>query len=221
MIPVRVLLVAQSPVLRYGIRGTLESVLSLETVVEASGALEAAALLRSARPALIVIHDALPGVTANATAKMLQDLLPGATIAILSDQADEGHRSEAEQHGAAALISMAIAPADFAAAIRNVVAGLSFVATDRVMATARVAGLAALEIASLDGLVRRLSTREITERLQAEEHDVAHSVASLIEKLGGDRTTAVVTAVRLGIANLSDQLPSPPLASEVGLASLA
>jgi DNA-binding NarL/FixJ family response regulator len=221
MTPVRVLLVAQSPVLRYGIRGTLESVLTLESVVEATGTLEAAGLLESAQPSLIVIHDALPGITANVTAKMLQDLQPGTAIAILSDHVEEGHLAAAEQHGANALISMAIAPADFAAAIRDVVYDRT-PADDRVIVTARAAGLVAFEIAALDGIVRGLSPRDIAGHLRTDELDVTGWIAAAVEKLGAaDRTAAVIAAIKLGIANLSDQLPSPPLAHDLGIATAA
>lgn len=221
MTPVRVLLVAQSPVLRYGIRGTLESVLTLESVVEASGTLEAASLLEGAQPSLIVIHDALPGVTANVTAKMLRELQPGTTIVILSDHVEAGRLTAAEQHGANALISMAIAPTDFADAIRDVVHGQS-PAVDRVIVTARAAGLNALEIATLDGIVRGMGPRDIADRLQTDEHDVTRSIAAVVQKLGAsDRTAAVVAAIRLGIANLSDQLPSPPLSHDLGTSTAA
>jgi DNA-binding NarL/FixJ family response regulator len=222
MSAVRVLLIAQSPVLRYGIRGTLESVVTLDDVVEASGALEAAALLNEASPALIVIHDALPGVTANVTAKMLQELRPGSTIAILSDHVGEGHLAAAERHGATALISLADAPIDFAATIEHLLLRPRRRGTDRLISSARVAGLTAPEIAALDGLVRGLPARSTAALLRISDAALNQHVASVIAKLSvGDQAAAVVAAVRLGLVNLTDQLPAPHLSHDLGDASTA
>lgn len=222
MSTVRLLLVAQSPVLRFGIRGTLEQVLPLDEVIEATGALEAAPIHERVRPDLTVIHDALPGVNANVTAKMLQELRPGSTILILSDHAGDGHAAAAEQHGATALISLAEAPAAFAAAVRNLLQRNAVRGTDRLISTARVAGLTAAEIATLDGLVRGIAVNRIAASLRIGDAGVERSIAALIEKLGaGDLPSAVVAAVRLGLANLTDQLPTPHNPLETGIASAA
>src|SRR4051794_35524 len=107
MTNIRVLLVAQSPVLRFGIRGILESVLPLETVLEAGGALEASAIAPAADPSIIVIHDALPGITGDVTAKMLRELQPKAKIVLMSDNVGREHVIASIQNGADALLSMA------------------------------------------------------------------------------------------------------------------
>jgi DNA-binding NarL/FixJ family response regulator len=107
----RVLLVAQSPVLRFGIRTVLESVVTLDAFMEASGALEAAAAARTAQRDLVVIHDALPGVTGIVATTMLRHICPHARIVLMSDDVDDRHRTAAMQAGADSLLSMAIDPA--------------------------------------------------------------------------------------------------------------
>ena len=59
---VRVLLVAQSPVLRIGLQGVLEAE-DYRIVAEAQNGLEATALASSHQPSLAVIQDALRGVS--------------------------------------------------------------------------------------------------------------------------------------------------------------
>jgi DNA-binding NarL/FixJ family response regulator len=241
-----VLLVAQSPVLRYGIRGILETVLALGTVTEAGGAIEAAASIASASPSVIVIHDALPGVTGDVTARMLRELQPGATIVILSDDVGDAHVIAAARLGADALLPTAIDPAGFASAVSELTRGRRHADAvaqyrepfDRLIAEtgltsptnpgsaasmlAHALELAAGEIAVLDGMVRGHSVREIADRLLIQEQVVRTHTASLLQTLGADDlAAAIVAAVRLRLVNLSDQLPSPPLARDLGIDSVA
>ena len=59
----RLLLIAQSPVLRMGIKAILENVVELEHVLECGNALDAVPLLEAGAPDLVLIQDTLPGVT--------------------------------------------------------------------------------------------------------------------------------------------------------------
>jgi DNA-binding NarL/FixJ family response regulator len=240
------LLVAQSPVLRFGIRGVIDTVLALGAVTEAAGAIEAARSIAGALPSVIVIHDALPGVTADVAAWMLRDLHPGATIVILSDDVGDAHHIAAARLGADALLPTAIEPASFATAVSELIAGRRSAdrgarrrqTTDRLIAepgstiptkpryrTSRLADaldLAAVEIAVLDGIVRGHSVRVIAGLLHIHEEVVRLRIASLLQTLRAtDPAAAVVAAARLRLVNLSDQLPSPPLAPEFGIDSVA
>ena len=111
MLPVRVLLLAQSHVLRFGIRGILDNAFTIERGAESDNALDAAAIAQPFAPNLVVIQYALPGVNGMLAARMLRDLVPSASIAILSDFTDDADIVQAVRHGAAALLSAAIEPA--------------------------------------------------------------------------------------------------------------
>src|SRR5690242_10827587 len=110
MAPVRVLLLAQSPVLRFGIQGILDHAFAIERVAESDNALDAASIAQEFAPHLVVIQYALPGVNGMLAARMLRDLVPDARIAILSDFTDDADKVQAIRHGADALLSAAIEP---------------------------------------------------------------------------------------------------------------
>jgi DNA-binding NarL/FixJ family response regulator len=75
----------------------------------------------------------------------------------------------------------------------------------------RSSSLSGREIAILDGVVRGLSNREIAAGLYVVEQTVKNHMTSLLRKLAaGDRTEAVVSAVRTGMIDLGAQLPVPP-----------
>jgi DNA-binding NarL/FixJ family response regulator len=227
---VRVLLLAQSPVLRFGIRGILDGVLDIGEVAEADNALDAAASAQAFDPDLIVIQYALPGVNGMLAARMLRDLVPRAKIAVLSDYLSDADIVLALRHGADALLSAAIEPASFTQTIGDLLAGRA-VLTDyvleqpalaaRVFDAVRSAGIGedasyrswALltpgEIAILDGSVRGLSSREIGELTGIGEHAMKSLTTSLFAKLDAtDRTTAIVAAVRTGLVQLNHHLPA-------------
>lgn len=231
MAPVRVLLLAQSPVLRFGIRGILDNAFAIERVTESDNALDAAAIAQPFTPDLIVIQYALPGVNGMLAARMLRDLVPRARIAILSDFTGDADLVQAVRHGADALLPAAIEPAVFVRTVSDLLAGRSILA-DRVLEqpalAARVfdairaaerprqptsaswAALSPGEIAILDGSVRGLSVREVGSVTGIDDQVLKSLVTSLYAKLDAiDRTTAIVAAIRGGLVQLSHHLPTP------------
>jgi DNA-binding NarL/FixJ family response regulator len=220
MATAHVLLVAQSPVLCYGIRTVLESALTVEQVTEATGALEAAAPARLLEPNLVVIHDALPGVTGDITAMMLRRLQPDATIVIMSDDPGESHRAKAIRYGADAVFSMAIDPDIFAAEISGLPGRgpVDRVHSDELLPP----DIPALQVAVLDGIVRGLDSTDIAGRLQIDEAVLAAETSTLFQRLhAADRPSAVIAAIRMGLVDLHDQLPITPYAPEFGIESAA
>jgi DNA-binding NarL/FixJ family response regulator len=231
---VRVLLLAQSPVLRFGIQAMLVNAMPIERVVECNNALDAAAPAPDFDPHLIIIQFALPGVNGMLAARMLRDLHPNAKIAILSDYTSDADIVLAVQYGADALLPAAIEPGPFLAAINDLMSGRALL-TDIVLeqpalaarmfdaireagaagdqATASPAllptSLSPREIVVLDGSVRGLTLKEIGEAAAISEHAMKALVASLLVKLdAADRTTAIVAAVRAGLVVLSHHLPA-------------
>ena len=170
----RLLLVAQSPVLRFGIRSVLESVVTIDAYAEASGALEAAAAARAAQPDLVVIHDALPGLTGTVAAGMLRQLLPHARIVLMSDDVEERHRAAAIRAGADSLLSMAIGPDEFASAMDGLIARSAPTQDDLLVTDAPATVMPTpAQLAMLDGIARGLPVEEIARRFGAREREVA------------------------------------------------
>lgn len=245
----RLLLVAQSPVLRYGIRTILDELVPIDNVTEAGDALEAGTVAAAVDPHLIVIQYALPGVNGALAARLLRERCPDARIAILSDYTAERDVLRALQNGADALLPAAIEPASFVATVRDLLAGRSTLRDHvleqpalaaRVIAAVREAGsatdalepaprpgptsLTATEIALLDGIVRDLPQGEVAQQLGASEAALRAASASLLAKLDAvDRTTVVISAVRHGLVHLDDHLPQQPVpgAADASVASAA
>src|SRR4051794_18087223 len=102
----RLLLIAQSPVLRMGIRAILENVVEFEHVLECGNALEAVPLLEAGAPDVVLIQDTLPGVTGRLVADIARQKRPGAAIVLLVDT-QHGGREEHLLDPAAANLALA------------------------------------------------------------------------------------------------------------------
>jgi DNA-binding NarL/FixJ family response regulator len=213
----RVLLIAQSPVLRIGIRGILESTFHAGEIVEADGAVESIAPIAAAKPDLVIIQDALPGITGTVAAHMVRELRPGAAIIVLSDHVSDVAVAVARSHGADALLPSTVRTDSFIATIQALRMGpsgetRSSVSPDGVTAAPGLDGLAQLrsgDLAILDGLARGFSPRDLASHLLVSEQTVRARTAALVRKLNAaDRTSAVVAAVKSGMVDLSVQLPS-------------
>jgi DNA-binding NarL/FixJ family response regulator len=235
----RVLLVAQSPVLRIGLQGVLETE-GYRIVAEAPNALEATALAGSHQPSLAVIQDALRGVSGVVAARAVREVSPRTRVVVLTDEVNDERIVAAVVHGVDALLPSAVDGPRLLAALARVTAGErlldEFVLSHpkvaaKVFAEARSAAsasaalrssmLSGREIAILDGVVRGLSNREIAGGLFVVEQTVKNHMTSLLRKLSaGDRTEAVVSAVRTGMIDLGAQLP-PPLDAGAAFSSAA
>jgi DNA-binding NarL/FixJ family response regulator len=226
----RVLLVAQSPVLRIGIQGVLEAGNDHRIVAQAENGLQATALAASHEPTLAVIQDALRGVSGVVVARAIRDVSPRTRLVVLTDEVDDERIVAAVVHGVDALIPSAIDGPGLLTELAHVCSGqrpLDEIVLSRPDIAARVFGeartaatgnpavrssaLSGREIAILDGVVRGMSNREIAAGLFVVEQTVKNHMTSLLRKLSaGDRTEAVVSAVRTGMIDLGAQLPPPP-----------
>ncbi|HKG25089.1 MAG TPA: response regulator, partial [Thermomicrobiales bacterium] len=106
--PERVLLVAQSPVLRIGIQGVIEAGEDFRIVAEAENGLQATAMAASHLPTLAIIQDALRGVSGVVVARAVRDVSPRTRIVVLTDEVDDERVVAAVVHGVDALLPAAI-----------------------------------------------------------------------------------------------------------------
>lgn len=228
--PERVLLVAQSPVLRIGIQGVIEAGDDFRIVAEAENGLQATALAASHEPNLAVVQDALRGVSGVVVARAVHDVSPRTRVVVLTDEVDDERTVAAVVHGVDALLPAAIDGAGLVVMLRRIRGGerpLEDLVLSRPAIAARVfdearlaatgnpavgsSALSGREIAILDGIVRGMTNREIAAELYVVEQTIKNHMTSLLRKLSaGDRTEAVVSAVRTGMIDLGAQLPAPP-----------
>jgi DNA-binding NarL/FixJ family response regulator len=237
----RVLLVAQSPVLRIGIQGVIEAGDEYRIQAEAENGLQATALAASHQPTLAIIQDALRGVSGVVAARAVREVSPRTRIVVLTDEVEDERIVAAVVHGVDALLPSAIDGPGLIAELKRVCAGgrplqelvlsrpeiaVRVFDEARTVATGdpavRSSALSGREIAILDGVVRGMSNREIAAGLYVVEQTVKNHMTSLLRKLSaGDRTEAVVSAVRTGMIDLGAQLPAPPPIEQPSMFSAA
>lgn len=232
----RVIVVAQSPVLRIGIQEVIERTGAFTVVGSAENGLEAVNIVMIHQPEVVIIQDALRGVAGVIVARAVRESAPCAAIVVLTEQRSDLRLVAAVTHGVDALLPADVDGAELVATIQRVLAGdkpLVELVLSRPELAARVfdevrapgllpAGarakrqplLTGREIAILDGVVRGLSNREIAEQLFVVEQTVKNQMTVVLRKLSAtDRTEAVVSAVKTGMIDLVAQLPAPADAS--------
>src|SRR5688572_17996367 len=123
IMPERVLLVAQSPVLRIGIQGVIEAGEDFRVIAEADNGLQATAMAASHQPTLAIIQDALRGVSGVVAARAVRDVSPRSRVVVLTDEVDDERIVAAVVHGVDSLLPAAIDSAGLVTALRRVRAG--------------------------------------------------------------------------------------------------
>jgi DNA-binding NarL/FixJ family response regulator len=232
----RVIVVAQSPVLRIGIQEVVERTGAFTVIGSAENGLEAINVVMIHQPDVVIIQDALRGVAGVIVARAVRESAPCAGIVVLTEQCSDLRLVAAVTHGVDALLPADVDGAELVTTIQRVLAGdkpLAELVLSRPELAARIfdevrapgllsAGsrakrqplLTGREIAILDGVVRGLSNREIAEQLFVVEQTVKNQMTVVLRKLSAtDRTEAVVSAVKTGMVDLIAQLPAPVDAS--------
>ncbi len=199
MTPNRLLLVAQSPVLRYGIQILVESTWALGAVAEAENTLEVYRLAARFAPDLAIVQDALPGVTGIISARLIRQLSPETRVIVLADKPDVASRAAGELHGVDALLPTAIEPDDLTEAVRGL---------ERTRPGASKGDIPAIQIALLDGLSRGMSLGAIAAATGAAVESLNDGFASLLTRFeASDVTSLIVNAIRRGWIDPQAQLP--------------
>jgi len=197
--PNRLLLIAQSPVLRYGIRMLVESTFPPGDVAEAENGLDVYGMARRFAPDLAIIQDALPGVTGMIAARMIQQLSAATRVIVLADDTELAERSAGGRQGVDALLPMGIEPVDFADVIRMF---------ERTAAATGAEPIPALEIALLDGIARGMSPDAVALAAATPAERIETALAALMIRFKAvDCAGIVAGAVRRGWIDPQAQLP--------------
>jgi DNA-binding NarL/FixJ family response regulator len=217
---IRVLIADDQDLVRIGLRALVEDASDLELVGEAADGLQALAVVREARPDIVLMDVRMPGIDGiEATRRIVADpsLADTRVIVLTTFELDE-YVFDALRHGASGFLTKDTKPADLLQAIRLVAAGealLSPSVTRRVVrefATrpARVLKphpqLATLtererEIVGLVG--EGLSNDEIAARLVVSPATARTHVSRAMIKLSArDRAQLVVFAYQSGLTDL-------------------
>ena len=215
--PIRVLLVDDQELVRYGFRLVLDAEPALTVVGEAGDGELAVQLAVSLRPDVVLMDVRMPGIGGIEATRRITSLLPDTRVLVLTTFDLDEYAFGGLQAGASGFLLKDTRPADLVAAIGAVHQG-DAVVSPRItaklieVAAPHLAAVVAPEPATLlstltarESEVFRLiglgaTNAEIAEELHLSESTVKAHVGRVLFKHGlRDRVEAVILAYRLGI----------------------
>jgi len=206
---IRVFLLDDHEVVRFGLREMLEREGDIEVVGESGSAVEAAHRIPALRPHVAVLDGRLPDGSGIDVCREIRSVDPTINALILTSYDDDEALFAAIMAGAAGYVLKQIHGTDLVDAVRRVAAGQSLLdpaVTARVLERIRSGPQQPDEFKDLTEQERKillhvaegLTNREIAERMFLAEKTVKNYVSSLLSKLGLERRTqAAVLASRL------------------------
>jgi DNA-binding NarL/FixJ family response regulator len=198
---IRVLLVDDHPVVRFGLRTILETQEDLTVVGECGSGSDAVRLAAELSPDVVLMDLKMPGVDgATATAQVVAST--SCRVVVLTTFATDGDILRAIEAGATAYLLKDAPSEELIEAVRAASRGetvlASPVATKLVSAVQRP-GLSAREAEVLSLVARGLSNIAISQELRVSEATVKSHLLHVFSKLDvSDRTAAVTVALSRG-----------------------
>jgi DNA-binding NarL/FixJ family response regulator len=208
----RVLIADDHPLVRQGIRRTLESCSDISVVGEAGSGKELLALIERRCPQLVLLDLRMPELDGLECIARIAHSWPEIRTVVVSASEDRASIEAALAAGASAYIVKSANPADIAETVRHTWAGR---AIRRVLAPAAVGagassrargGLTPRETAILQAVAGGLTTRAISQQLWLSEHTVKFHLTNIYRKLGVTNRSG---AVRYAVENELAPLPRP------------
>ncbi|GIF48166.1 LuxR family two component transcriptional regulator [Asanoa ferruginea] len=208
---IRTLVVDDHAAFRAGLRALLDAVPDIEVVDEAATGEQALALAPAARPDVVLLDLAMPGMGGIAATERLTAAMPHVRVLILSMADDDDSVFAAMRAGARGYVLKGARRAELVRSVRAVAAGEAiFGAALAVRLMGYFAGLdrrssAFPELSDRErqilGLVaRHLTNPQIAERLGLRDKTVRNHVSSIFAKLRvADRAQAIIRAREAGL----------------------
>lgn len=207
--PIRIVIVDDHGMVRFGLRGYLETMPGLEVVGEAASGEEVVALLSTLEADIVLMDLVLPGMSGADATRIIGERHPNTRVIILTSFLDNPHVLPAIRSGAAGYLLKDILPDDLAQAIKAIYNGQSVmhpkvvtqIATnlvdDHQSETELIKSLSEREFSVLQLLTRGLQNHEIAAELCVSENTVRTHVSNILTKLDlRDRTQAALFGVR-------------------------
>lgn len=207
--PIRVVIVDDHGMVRFGLRGYIETIPALQVVGEAGSGEEALDLLRTVTVDIVLMDLVLPGMSGAEAIHRISERHPDVRVIVMTSFLDSAHVLSAIRAGAAGYLLKDILPEDLVQAIISVHNGQSVMHPKVV--TLIAANLPAAqqteldvgknlsdrELAVLRLLTRGLQNHEIAVELCVSENTVRTHVSNILTKLDvRDRTQAALFGVR-------------------------
>jgi DNA-binding NarL/FixJ family response regulator len=207
--PIRVLIVDDHGMVRFGLRGYIESVPNLQVVGEAESGEQALQVMQNVAVDIVLMDLVLPGMSGADATREIARRFPAVRVIILTSFLDDAHVLPAIRAGAAGYLLKDISPDDLSKAVVATFNGQS-VLHPKVMAQVAshlapsgqlgfdlVNTLSERELEVLRLLTRGLQNNEIADQLSVSENTIRTHISNILTKLGlRDRTQAALFGVR-------------------------
>lgn len=207
-LPIDVLLVDDHALIRQGLRRAFETSDDLRVVDEAGSVAEALALARRVQPQVAVVDVNLGDGSGIDLCRELRATYPSMGLVVLTMYDGDEHLFGALEAGASAFVLKSAPADDVAAAVRQAAAApTAFTANDlagamRRRMTAPTVQLTPRESEILQLLAQGMSVAEVASTLFISQSTAKTHMSKLYDKLdAGNRTQAVMAAVRLGLVS--------------------
>ncbi len=204
--PVRVILVDDHPVVRFGLAAIIGLQPDMVVVAEAGSGEDACSICAS-HPADVVLMDLrLPGLSGVETIRILRKAHPKLRFIVLTTYDGDEDIHRALEAGAQSYLLKAMSHSDLANAIRRVSSGLKVIPPSVSKSLAERppnSRLSTRELQVLELIVKGHSNKEIGDQLSISEATVKWHVNMILSRLNvSDRTQATVAALKRGIVQL-------------------
>ena len=212
---IRVMVVDDHPIMRNGLRDTLEASGRFEVVGQAKDGEEAVSTVEGIEPDVIVMDVIMPNMDGIDACREIMELLPKTRVLMLTASTEEDAVIEAVAAGATGYLHKYSRPEELVEALLDVAEGrlripgevvrevFSMIRGDRTLAFRRASGnLTALERETLTLFASGRSYTEIAEARGITTVTVRNTLYRIQDKLGiGTKQELVVWAVRNGLVN--------------------
>lgn len=203
---IRIMVVDDHPIVRAGLAAMLGYESTMEVVAEAAGGREAVELYRLHRPDVTLMDLRMPAMGGVATIRAIRQDYPAARIILLTTFDTDEEVFQGLRAGARAYLLKDARCEQILDAIRAVHSGARCITAEvgaKLAERAQYSELSDREVEVLALIVQGKSNREIADALYLAEGTVKFHVGHLLAKLDvGDRTQAVIAALKRGLASL-------------------
>ena len=216
MSKIRVFIADDHELVRMGLRTLLEGEPDIEVVGEAQDSDSAVQGAITARPDVLLLDLRMPGVGGVEVCRQVKEIAPEVAVLVVTSFDEDDEVFGVLDAGASGYLMKDTRPDRVAHAIRSIREGQAVF--DATVASRIISGrtngsngnavladpLSERELEVLELMARGLSNKEIGRTLWIGETTVKTHVSHILRKLGqGDRTQAVLAALRAGIVQLT------------------
>ncbi len=202
---IRLLVVDDHPVFRFGIVSMFHDLPDIEVIAEAVDGVEGVEAFRRHRPDVCLMDLRLPRLSGVEAILEIRREFPDARVIVLTTYDSDEDIFRAIQSGAKSYLLKDTPRDQILTTVRSVYAGQNAIprsVADALSHRLEREELTARELEVLRLIVRGRSNKEISSDLNITERTVKFHLTSLFGKLKVmDRTQAAITAVRLGIVH--------------------